>query len=136
PRAYVLGGRLSLGAYAFYVIGESSAGLAPELGFGANVGPVRIGGAAALLFGRTLAVTLDARVTSTSPKKVAFLGAADLGVFYGGTNAVFAPYLTLHVGLRIRTGLVALELRIASLSAFWVNNGVRFVPQTGLGVLL
>jgi hypothetical protein len=136
-RPLAAGGRLTLGGYGFYVIGEGRAGPAPEFGFGANVGPVRIGGVAALLFGSSLAFTLAARISTTSPNRLAYLAAFDLGIFYGGASAIFAPFLTAHpLGMRINAGAVGFELHALSLAIFWVGNGFRFVPQAGLALLL
>lgn len=136
-RPYLAGGRLTVGLYGFYVIGENTGGPAPEISFGVNLGPVRLGGAGALLLGNSLAFTLAARVSTTSQSRIAYLAAVDLGLYYGGGNAIFAPFLTAHaVGLRVKTGPVGLEVHALSLSIFYVGTGFRFVPQLGIAVLL
>ena len=137
-RPLALGGRLTVGGYAFYVIGESRGGPALELSFGVNVRRVRIGGAASFLLGSSLAGMLAARVSLTSTAKLAYLAALDLGIFYGGSQAIFAPFITFHAaGLRLKAGPLAFELRIASLSLFWVGGSTfRFVPSAGVAILL
>ncbi|MBK7857778.1 MAG: hypothetical protein IPJ65_03955 [Archangiaceae bacterium] len=136
-KGYLAGGRLTFGGYAFFVIAENAWGVAPELAFGVNVGPLRIGGATSLLLGNSLAWTLAARVSTASKGWVAYLAAADLGVLYGGARGIFAPFITAHgLGLRARAGRVAFEFRILSLSVLWTGAAVRFMPQTGLSLQL
>lgn len=137
-RPLAAGGRLTVGGYGFYVIGESRGGPAVELAFGGNVGRFRIGGAASLLLGTSLAMMLGARISTTSTARLAYLAAFDLGLFYGGSNAIFAPYVTLHAaGLRLKAGRVGFELHLASLSIFWLGGTTfRFVPGAGVAVLL
>lgn len=137
-RPLAAGGRLTVGGYGFWVPQESRFGPAIEASFGALLGPVRLGGAAALLVGTSLALTLAVRVSTTSQSRVAYLAALDAGVFYGGSNALFAPMLTVHAaGLRIRAGRVGLELHIASVSLLWLGGSTfRVVPQSGIAVLL
>lgn len=137
-RPLAAGGRLTIGGYGFYVIGESRGGPAVELAFGANVGRVRIGGAASFLLGTSLAMTLAARISTTSTARLAYLAAFDLGMFYGGDNGIFAPFVTLHAaGLRLKAGRVGFEFHIASISVFWLGNSTfRFVPSAGVAILL
>ncbi len=132
------GGRLTLGAYAFWVPQESRGGPAIELAFGGLLGPVRVGGAAAFLVGSSLAITLAVRVSTTSQSRVAFLAAGDAGVFYGGANAVFAPFVTAHpLGLRLKLGRVGFEFHFVSVGVYWLGGSTfRFVPQSGIAVLL
>ncbi|MBL8954905.1 MAG: hypothetical protein JNK82_29280 [Myxococcaceae bacterium] len=132
------GGRLTVGLFGFWVPQESRGGPAIEASFGAPVGPVRVGGAAAFFVGSSLALSLAARVSTVSQARVAFLAAADLGLFYGGSNALFAPFITAHAaGLRLKAGRVGFEFHIASLSVFWLGGSTfLFVPQSGFAVLL
>lgn len=137
-RPLVAGGRLTVGAYGFYVIGESRGGPAIELSFGANVGRFRIGGVSSFIVGSSLGITLAARVSTTSTERLAFLAAGDVGVFYGGSNGIFAPFISLHpAGLRLKAGPIGLEFHLASLSIFWLGGSTfRFVPGAGVAFLL
>lgn len=137
-RPLAAGGRLTVGAYGFYVIGESRGGPAPELHFGVNVGPVRLGGVASLMLGTSLGLLLGGRISTISQNKIAFLAAADLGVFYGGAQGLFAPYVTAHAaGVRFKAGAVGFEVHAVSLSVFWLGGTTfRFVPGAGFAILL
>jgi hypothetical protein len=137
PRPLALGGRLTIGVFGFYDLHEKRAGFGPEISFGTNLGPIRLGGAGTLQISDVLAATLAVRVSTTSPNRFAFLAVGDAGVYYGGgTDAVFAPFVTLHVGMRVKAGPVAFELLAASISIYYFSNEFRFVPRSGVALLL